>query len=71
MKRYLLDTHLIYWWMTADARLGKATQCGQIALLALPDFRVFPDLIDRRIHIGSGVVVQLFVLPRKSPGLLD
>lgn len=26
MKRYLLDTHLIYWWMTADARLGKATQ---------------------------------------------
>ena len=26
MKRYLLDTHLLYWWMTADARLGKATQ---------------------------------------------
>ena len=26
MKRYLLDTHLIYWWMTADARLGKTTQ---------------------------------------------
>ena len=26
MKRYLLDTHLIYWWMTADARLGIATQ---------------------------------------------
>ena len=26
MKRYLLDTNLIYWWMTADARLGKATQ---------------------------------------------
>ena len=26
MKRYLLDTHLIFWWMTADARLGKATQ---------------------------------------------
>lgn len=26
MKRYLLDTHLIYWWMTADARLGKAAQ---------------------------------------------
>ena len=26
MKRYLLDTHLIYWWMRADARLGKATQ---------------------------------------------
>ena len=26
MKRYLLDTHLIYWWMTADARLSKATQ---------------------------------------------
>lgn len=26
MKRYLLDTRLIYWWMTADARLGKATQ---------------------------------------------
>ncbi|MGZ8256460.1 MAG: type II toxin-antitoxin system VapC family toxin [Gallionella sp.] len=24
--RYLLDTHLIYWWMTNDARLGKATQ---------------------------------------------
>jgi PIN domain nuclease of toxin-antitoxin system len=27
MKRYLLDTHLVYWWMTADIRLGKATQC--------------------------------------------
>lgn len=26
MKRYLLDTHLIYWWMTADARLGKPAQ---------------------------------------------
>jgi PIN domain nuclease of toxin-antitoxin system len=26
LKRYLLDTHLIYWWMTADPRLGKATQ---------------------------------------------
>lgn len=26
MKRYLIDTHLVYWWMTADARLGKATQ---------------------------------------------
>ena len=26
MKRYLLDTHLIYWWMTADARLGKVTR---------------------------------------------
>lgn len=26
MKRYLLDTHLVYWWMTADARLGKTTQ---------------------------------------------
>ncbi|MEQ1525852.1 MAG: type II toxin-antitoxin system VapC family toxin [Gallionella sp.] len=26
MKRYLLDTHLVYWWMTADARLGKNTQ---------------------------------------------
>ena len=23
MKRYLLDTHLIYWWMTADKCLGK------------------------------------------------
>ena len=26
MKRYLIDTHLIYWWMTADARLGAATE---------------------------------------------
>ncbi|MDP2827453.1 MAG: type II toxin-antitoxin system VapC family toxin [Sulfuricellaceae bacterium] len=26
MRRYLLDTHLVYWWMTADGRLGKATQ---------------------------------------------
>ncbi len=26
MKRYLPDTHLVYWWMTGDARLGKATQ---------------------------------------------
>lgn len=26
MRRYLLDTHLVYWWMTGDARLGKATQ---------------------------------------------
>lgn len=26
MTRYLLDTHLIYWWMTNDSRLGKTTQ---------------------------------------------
>ena len=26
MKRYLLDTHLIYWWMIADARLGTTMQ---------------------------------------------
>lgn len=26
MNRYLLDTHLIYWWMTADARVGQTTQ---------------------------------------------
>lgn len=26
MKRYLLDTHLVYWWMTADARLGTPAQ---------------------------------------------
>ena len=26
MKRCLLDTHLIYWWMTGDGRLGKAAQ---------------------------------------------
>lgn len=26
MKRYLLDTHMVYWWMTGDAHLGKATQ---------------------------------------------
>ena len=26
MKRYLLDTHLVYWWMTADARLGMSMQ---------------------------------------------
>jgi len=26
MKRYLLDTHLLYWWMTAEACLGEATQ---------------------------------------------
>jgi PIN domain nuclease of toxin-antitoxin system len=26
VNRYLLDTHLIYWWMTADARLGQTTQ---------------------------------------------
>jgi Uncharacterized protein conserved in bacteria len=26
LTRYLLDTHLIYWWMTADARLGRATK---------------------------------------------
>ena len=24
--RYLLDTHLIYWWMTADAKLGAAAE---------------------------------------------
>jgi PIN domain nuclease of toxin-antitoxin system len=23
--RLLLDTHLLYWWMTADAKLGAAT----------------------------------------------
>ena len=26
MSRYLLDTHLVYWWMTANPCLGKATQ---------------------------------------------
>lgn len=26
MRRYLLDTHLIYWWMTDDAQLGRATR---------------------------------------------
>ncbi len=26
MRRYLLDTHLVYWWMTADTQLGKSTQ---------------------------------------------
>jgi PIN domain nuclease of toxin-antitoxin system len=26
VKRYLLDTHLVYWWMTADGKLGKVTQ---------------------------------------------
>ncbi|WP_295507122.1 hypothetical protein [Accumulibacter sp.] len=26
MKRHLLDTHLVYWGMTADACLGEATQ---------------------------------------------
>ena len=26
VKRYLLDTHLLYWWMTACEPLGKATQ---------------------------------------------
>lgn len=26
MKRFLLDTHLLYWWMTADKQLGKASE---------------------------------------------
>ena len=26
MTRYLLDTHLIYWWMTNSAKLSKATR---------------------------------------------
>jgi PIN domain nuclease of toxin-antitoxin system len=26
VKRYLLDTHLIYWWMTANPRLGEAAR---------------------------------------------
>ena len=26
MKRYLLDTHLIYWWMMADKSLGANTK---------------------------------------------
>jgi hypothetical protein len=41
----------------------KDTQRSKIAFLALPDFGVFPDIINRRIHINGGVVVQLFVLP--------
>jgi len=24
-KSYLIDTHLLYWWMTAPPKLGKAT----------------------------------------------
>lgn len=26
MPRYLLDTHVVYWWMRNDRRLGKATR---------------------------------------------
>ena len=26
MKRYLLDTHLVYWWMMADKNLGANTK---------------------------------------------
>ena len=26
MSRYLLDTRIVYWWMTANPCLGKATQ---------------------------------------------
>ncbi len=26
MKPFLLDTHMVYWWMTGDTRVGKATQ---------------------------------------------
>src|SRR5450830_35308 len=44
------------------------TQRCQIALLALPDFGVLPDLIDGAIHAGGNIVVQLLVLPRKAPG---
>lgn len=25
MTRYLLDTHIAYWWMTKSARLSKLT----------------------------------------------
>lgn len=25
MKRYLLDTHVVYWWMTGSKRLTKST----------------------------------------------
>ena len=25
MTRYLLDTHIAYWWMTKNARLSKST----------------------------------------------
>ena len=25
MTRYLLDTHIAYWWMTKSARLSKPT----------------------------------------------
>ncbi|EXI87275.1 MAG: PIN domain protein [Candidatus Accumulibacter regalis] len=34
--RYLLDTHLIYWWMTGDERLGETTR----ALIARSDITV-------------------------------
>ena len=36
VRRYLLDTHLLYWWMTNDAKLGSATMAligkGNIAV---------------------------------------
>ena len=55
----------------AGASKLEDTQRCEIALLALPDFGVLSDLIDSAIHVGGDIVVQLLVLPRKAPGLLD
>ena len=45
-------------------------QCSQVALFALPDVRVTGDILDSRINVFGGVVMELFVLPCKTTRLL-
>lgn len=44
-------------------------QVREIAFLALTRKRCMAHTVHSNIYIGSNVVVQLFVLPRKSTGL--
>ena len=45
-------------------------QCNQVAFLAFTDLRVTSDILNSRINVIGGVVVELFVLPCKPTRLL-
>ena len=62
MKRYLLDTHLIYWWMTADARLGKATQRiiakSEIVVSAASLWEMVLKNAKRKLPLPQGTITE-------------
>jgi len=62
VKRYLLDTHLIYWWMTADARLGKATQRiiakSEIVVSAASLWEMVLKNAKRKLPLPQGTITE-------------